>query len=64
MFTRIVKNKKNKKVYTLTYDEDRVLDTVECEGKLMMSTHHVVKVLVRNADAIFSMDVPNGFERV
>lgn len=62
-FSRTVSFKGKK--YFLTYDEDRVLDTVKNEnGELMVSTHHVVKRIATNADRIFNMETPKGFDRV
>lgn len=63
MYTRtaIFKGKK----YTLTYDEDCVLDTIQNEsGEYMVSTHHVAKRIVTNASKIFNMQTPKGFDRV
>lgn len=62
MYTRQLSKKG--KVYTITYDEYHDLDTVECDGKFLSTKNANVKIIANNADAIFNMHVPNGFERV
>ena len=55
---------KNGKLYILTYDEYNVLDTIECDGKLLVSTHHVAKRIVVNSDKIIRGSIPKGFTKV
>ena len=52
------------KVYTITFDEDGILDTVVCDGKLLVSTNAVVKKIFNNADMILVGCVPEGFVKV
>lgn len=55
--------KKDDKIYTITFDEYNVVDTVECAGKLLLSTNRVVKQIVNNQGIIVQGFVPAGFAR-
>jgi len=55
---------KNGKTYILTYDEENILDTVECDGEFMVSTHHIVKRIVTNSEKIRVGVIPSGFSKV
>lgn len=55
--------KKDNKVYTITFDEYNVVDTVECAGKLLLSTNRVVKQIITNQGIIVQGVVPAGFAR-
>ena len=56
--------KKDNKVYTITFDEYGVVDTVECAGKMLLSTNRVVKQIVNNQDEIARGIIPAGFTKV
>lgn len=55
--------KKDNKVYTITFDEYNVVDTVECAGKLLLSANRVVKQIITNQGIIVQGFVPAGFAR-
>lgn len=60
----IRKLRKKNKEYTITFDRRGILDTVECDGSLLVSTKPVVRQLLNNADAIRDGALPKGFEKV
>lgn len=61
MNTRI---EKGGKVYEVTFDEDGVLDTVECNGKFLSLVNRVVRQILTNSDKIQRGQLPTGFTRV
>lgn len=52
---------KDGKIYTVTFDEYYVVDTVECNGKFLPSTNKVVKQILNNATDIMYHKLPRGF---
>ena len=55
---------KKGKVYIITFDDDRVLDTVECDGEFLSTKNAVVKSILVHADDIAAGFIPKGFEKV
>lgn len=47
--------------YTLAFDEDGILDTIECNGVFIVSTTRVAQTILKNADAIYYGKIPAGF---
>jgi hypothetical protein len=48
--------------FVVTYDEHGVVDTIERNGELLVSTHRDAQKILRNADELRSGFVPAGFE--
>ena len=55
--------KKNGKTYRITFDDEGVLDTVECGGKLLSTKNAACKQIANNADKILRGLIPEGFDR-
>jgi len=56
-------SKKNK-TYIITFDEEGIVDTVECEGVLLSTKNAVVKSILVHEDDIRRGFIPKGFEKV
>lgn len=52
---------KNGQKYTVTFDEAAVLDTIECNGKLLKATHKEARIIANNAVAVYLGSAPKGF---
>lgn len=52
---------KGGKVYKLSYDEYNTLDTVECAGKMIVSTNATCKQIINNADKFLDYEAVKGF---
>lgn len=59
--TKIETTGKAGKTYTLAFDEDGILDTIECNGVFIVSTTRVAQTILKNADAIYYGKIPAGF---
>lgn len=55
---------KKGKVYVITFDAERVLDTVECNGELLSTKNAVVKSILVHEEEIAAGFIPKGFEKV
>lgn len=53
--------RKDRKVYTITFDKYGAVDTVECLGKLLTSRNRVVQQIVNNQERIRRGFIPTGF---
>lgn len=57
--------KKGGKTYVVTFDNDRVVDTVVCGGTALSTKNRVVQQILRSASIIAAgMTAPKGFEWV
>jgi hypothetical protein len=52
---------KDGKVYKVTFDNEGIVDTVELDGKLLVSTNKVVKIILNNSEDILHGFAPKGF---
>lgn len=52
------------KLFTITYDNDLIVDTIEHKGKLMASNHRYCQRILRHADEILRFKTLKGIEVV
>jgi hypothetical protein len=55
---------KKGKVYVITFDDEGIIDTVECGGEFLSTKNAVVKSILVHEDAIRYGNIPKGFEKV